>query len=37
MCYLSFVRQHILSLSFCKMVVDDKTRNIISLLSLIPT
>lgn len=40
MYYLNFcaaLRQHILSLSFFKMAVDDKTLNIISLLSLIPT
>lgn len=39
MYYLNFcaaLRQHILSLSFFKMAVD-KTLNIISLLSLIPT
>lgn len=35
MYYLSFMKQHILSL-FYKMAIDDKTLNVISLLSLIP-
>lgn len=36
MYYLSFMKQQIISLLFYKTAIDDKTLNVIFLLSLIP-